>query len=321
MTARREASIDFACFGSRCTVFVIGPGRLGTAELAVHLVRRQLLEWHRRFSRFEPESELSRLNADPRARVRVSATMARLAQAIAWAAEATGGLVDGTLLREIEAAGYAADMSGSLPLDAALGLAPRRRPASPSARARWRQIKADAEKGTIARPPGLGLDSGGLAKGLFADLIAQLLADHASFAVNCAGDLRVGGAAATPRPVDVTSPFDGTVLRRLELLEAGVATSGIGKRSWLDAGGAPAHHLLDPSTGRPAFTGIVQATAIAPTALVAEALATAAVLTGPGGARCWLPYGGVVVYEDGGHELAEAERRLPGSAQLSPSPG
>jgi hypothetical protein len=44
------------------------------------------------------------------------------------------------------------------------------------------------------------------------------------------------------------------------LRRTGVATSGIGRRSWLDADGRPAHHLLDPSTGSPAFTGIVQET-------------------------------------------------------------
>ena len=42
-----------------------------------------------------------------------------------------------------------------------------------------------------------------------------------------------------------------------------------------------AHHLLDPSTGRPAWTGVIQATAIADTALRAEALAKAALLSGP----------------------------------------
>ena len=85
-----------------------------------------------------------------------------------------------------------------------------------------------------------------------------------------------------------------------------MATSGISRRSWLDARGRPAHHLLDPATGRPAFTGVVQATALAPTALEAELLAKAAVLGGPDAAAGWLPYGGVVVRDDGGHEVVPA---------------
>ena len=146
------------------------------------------------------------------------------------------------------------------------------------------------------RPPGLRLDSGGLAKGLFADAIAETLAGREGFAIDCAGDLRLGGRA---RDVHVTSPFDGRVLHTWRLADAGVATSGIGRRSWLDRRGEPAHHLLDPATGRPAFTGVVQATAVAPTALEAEARAKAAVLGGPEQAERWLPHGGVVVLDDG----------------------
>ena len=59
------------------------------------------------------------------------------------------------------------------------------------------------------------------------------------------------------------------------------------------------NHLLDPATGTPAFTGIVQATALAPTALEAEIRAKAAVLSGPDSADRWLPHGGVVVFDDG----------------------
>ena len=45
----------------------------------------------------------------------------------------------------------------------------------------------------MTRPAGVKLDSGGLAKGLFADVIAGTMADRGSFAVNCAGDLAIGG--------------------------------------------------------------------------------------------------------------------------------
>jgi hypothetical protein len=49
------------------------------------------------------------------------------------------------------------------------------------------------------------------------------------------------------------------------------------------------------------FTGVVQATAFAPTALEAEVRAKAAVLSGPEGAPAWLTHGGVVVFDDGSH--------------------
>jgi FAD:protein FMN transferase len=304
---RGEAILRFDCFGSRCGVFVAGSGSLGSADLAAQLVKRQLLEWHVRFSRFDAGSELSLVNGDPRARVEVTRTMARLATAVVGAAEASGGLVDGTLVGEIEGAGYAGDLGESVPLRDALAIAPPRKPASPSPLARWREVSV--EDGVLVRTPGVRIDSGGLGKGLFADIAAERLASHAAFAVDCGGDLHLGGAQRARRTVEITSPFDHSVLHTFEVAGGGVATSGIGKRSWLDESRAPAHHLLDPGTGRPAFTGIVQVTALAPSAVEAETLAKAALLSGPARAREWLPHGGVVVFDDGAHDVIEPARK------------
>jgi FAD:protein FMN transferase len=295
-----EASASFACFGAQCAVLATGAG----AEAAVAEACERLLGWHERFTRFSAASELSRMNADPRAAVPVSADLGRLAAAVAWAAEATAGLVDGTLLRPLEAAGYRADLARSLPVALALRLAPPRRPAGPSPRAAWREIQVEAAGGALVRrPPGVAIDSGGLAKGLCADLLAEALAGRPSYGIDCAGDLRIGGAAGLPRTVHVTSPLDGGPLHALRVTSGGVATSGIARRAWLDARGRPAHHLLDPATGRPAYTGLLQVTALAPTALAAEVRAKAALLSGPDGAHAWLPDGGVVVHEDGRHEV------------------
>jgi thiamine biosynthesis lipoprotein len=306
MSAGREAIEEFDCFGSRCTALVTGSGHAGTAREAAALARRTLLVWHRRYSRFLPDSELSRLNADPRETVPVRPLMARLAQAVRNAGLLSGGLVDGTLVDAIERAGYAEDLRGpTLALASALELAPARQAAGAAAARRWLEIDVDVQASTITRPPGLMLDSGGLAKGLFADVLAEMLATHASFAINCAGDLLVGGAAQIRREIMVESPFDGGTLHTFELSHAGVATSGIGRRSWLDRDGRPAHHLLDPSTGRPAFTGVVQVTALAPSALDAEIRAKAALLSGPHSAPGWLAHGGLIVFDDGSHRLVQ----------------
>jgi thiamine biosynthesis lipoprotein len=308
MTTQVEIVRRFRCFGSDCTVIVAGDDR---AARAAEDAEASLLAWHRRFTRFTSTSELSQLNADPRPTVSVSPVMARFVQAAVDAARDTGGLVDATLLGALEDAGYRRDLVGSLPLPIALGLAPPRRPAGPAALARWADVSVDAMANTVSRPPGLRLDSGGVAKGLFADMISERLDGHESYAVECAGDLRLGGTDGQDRRVDVSSPFDGSTLHAFELARAGVATSGIGRRSWLDENARPAHHLLDPFTGRPAFTGVVQATAIAPNALEAELRAKAAVLSGPGAAADCLAYGGLVVHDDGSHHLVASRKDLP----------
>ncbi len=301
-----EAIEGFDCFGGQCAVVVAGAGPAGGAERAAAWARGRLLGWHDRFSRFIAGSELSRLNADPLPAVRVSPLMAYLASSARYAAELTGGLVDATLLDELRAAGYAGEPPSRLPLELALALAPVRRPASASPAGRWRTLRVDARTGTVTRPPGLQIDSGGLAKGLLADVLAETLSGHESFAVDCGGDLTIGGAAGLARSIEVQSPFDGSVLHTFRVARAGVATSGIGRRAWLGPDGLPSHHLLDPATGRPAYTGVVQATALAPSALLAEAHAKAAVLSGPDEGARWLRWGGVLVLDDGSHRAIEA---------------
>jgi thiamine biosynthesis lipoprotein len=303
MSAEAEAIEEFDCFGSRCAVLVIGAGDAGSAHDAAMLCRQTLLSWHERFSRFLDTSELSKLNDDPRREVPVRTLMARFAQAVQSAGSITGGLVDATLLQDVQRAGYTENLGEPIPLRRALALAGPRHPASSAPRAGWRQVEVDLDARILTRPPGVMLDSGGLAKGLFADVLGETLAGHASFAVNCAGDLLIGGAEGMTREIRVESPFDGHIVHTFESSATGVATSGIGRRSWIGHDGRPAHHLLDPASGEPAFTGIVQVTAFDPSALMAEIRAKAALLSGPRAAAGWLTRGGVIVFDDGSHEV------------------
>ena len=86
-------------------------------------------------SRFRPGSQLNALNADPRRAVPVSPLLRRTVAAANWAAERSGGLVDATLLGELERHGYEAswDASRRADIEAALAAAPPRRPAGPRA--------------------------------------------------------------------------------------------------------------------------------------------------------------------------------------------
>jgi thiamine biosynthesis lipoprotein len=303
-----EAIERFPCFGGMCAALVIGSGPAGTPHAAALRVKRGLLAWHDQFSRFKPDSELSRLNRNPRQTVAVSPAMARFVEAALNAAAMTGGLVDPTLAGEMDRAGYTKHLdSVPVPLRRALALAPRRAPGGPNPTGAWRQVGVDRGAGTVTRPPGVRLDSGGIVKGMFGDILAAVLGKHESFAVDAAGDVRFGGRGSLLRPIRVASPFDESVLHVFALVRGAVATSGIGKRSWLDSDGRPAHHLLDPATGRPAFTGVVQVTALAPTGVQAEALSKAALLSGPDCATGQLNYGGVVVYEDETFEVIDPD--------------
>jgi thiamine biosynthesis lipoprotein len=263
----REHTRTVEVFGGR--VALRGAGR--EAPLALAVAEALLRRMHAALTRFDQRSELCRLNADPRATVPASALVRRLAAAVPYAGALSGGLVDAT----VEPA-----------------LAPQRtlpegepRPATADPEQRWAQVSVDAD--AVSRPPGVALDSGGLGKGLAADLVADRLRALPSWAVECLGDVRIGGAS---RPLRIAGPWDDEVLTELTLTDGAAATSGVTRRGW---------HLIDPGTGDPARTGIVQATALAPTALEAEVRAKAALLAGPAAAGDHLPHGGLLVLADG----------------------
>jgi thiamine biosynthesis lipoprotein len=298
------ADVSFRAMGSDMRLIIeSGPDEPEPARAAA--AAREFIErFEACLSRFRPRSELCALNADPRAAVPASLLMRDAVRAALSAAETTGGLVDPTLVDEIEAAGYARSREGvaSASLVEALAFAPARRPASPRPAARWRELEVDEAFGVIRRPPGVRFDSGGIGKGLAADLLAERLRAHRRFVVDCGGDLRVGGADVSVRPVEVLveHPLSRVHTHSLDLDGGAVATSGLNIRVWRRADGRFAHHLLDPATGEPAWTGLVGATALAPTAAAAETLAKAALLSGPEGApRVLGDHGGLVVHEDG----------------------
>jgi thiamine biosynthesis lipoprotein len=210
-------------------------------------------------------------------------------------------------------------MTGA-PLAAALAEAPPRRAAKPSPEARWRSFEVDDAGGTISRPPGVRFDSGGAGKGLAADLIAAELRGYSRFLVDCGGDIRSGGGdpSSPPYEVFVEHPLTGERAFVIKLAAGAIATSGLNVRIWRGADGNYAHHLLDPSTGMPAWTGLIGATALGETALEAETLAKAALLSGPDGGRAILAErGGLLVHDSGRVETAgplggKPRIRLPG---------
>ena len=261
-----------------------------------------------RLTRFRPDSELTALNADLRAAAPASPLLRAAVGAGVWAAHRTGGLVDPTLVAALERGGYSGSLDGAEPasLTEALRFAPPRAAAAPNPAAPWRAIAVDDRTGVVRRPPGLRIDTGGTGKGLAADAVAHRLAGFSRFVVDCGGDIAVGGPEALSRPYEIVveHPLTGERVHTLTVAGGGVATSGLNVRIWRRADGTYAHHLLDPATGEPAWTGLVGVTALGGTALEAETLSKHALLAGPVGARRVLAgQGGLIVHDDGDVEL------------------
>jgi thiamine biosynthesis lipoprotein len=304
-----EHDITFDAMGSHVRLLIgePGPGMPPAYETAEH-ARRFIFDFDAALSRFKPGSELCALNEDPRERVPASALLRQAVKAGLAAAEQSGGLVDPTLVREIESAGYTSSRAGmsGVPLADALREAPARRPARPSPQASWRRFEVDDEAAEVRRPAGLCFDTGGTGKGLAADLLAASLRGYSRFIVDCGGDIRIGGSDALVHPYEVfvEHPLTGERAHVLRLGFGGVATSGLNVRIWQRPDHSYAHHLLDPATGEPAWTGLIGATALGDSAVEAETLSKAALLSGPDGGRELLAdRGGLLVHDNGRVEL------------------
>src|SRR4051812_859464 len=121
----------FPLFGTQVRLLIGEPIREGLPSpeamgIQIEFFLRLL---HRKLTRFDPDSELSALNADPRPHVLVGSTVAVAVDAALWAARRSNGLVDPTLLRELEDVGYAGSRVDvpPAPIRDALAVAPKRK--------------------------------------------------------------------------------------------------------------------------------------------------------------------------------------------------
>ena len=272
-TDRRAAvrETSFRVMGSGARVVTVG----GPEELT-DVARRRLAHLEACWSRFLPDSDVSRLNRADGQSVTVDPATVTLLTHLVAAWRATGGAFDPTLLPAVVAAGYEAswdDPTTRTSLSAGLSL-----------RGRPEGIVVDPSTATARLPRGTTVDPGGLGKGLAADLVSvELVGAGASGAlVSVGGDVRMAGQA--PRPegwhVDVEDPFvPDRVLTRVVLSDGGAATSSTLARSW-SRGGRRRHHLIDPATGMSAATAVIAATVIASTAAWAEAFAKLPLVVG-----------------------------------------
>lgn len=260
--------------GAAAHLIVVG-GPTGLADRA--MARIETLE--SRWSRFRPMSEICRLNAADGAAVAVSTDTLELVERAVDAWRLTGGGFDPLLLGALEAAGY--DRSFERLAHPSSGLHRPTRPVAPLVGCT--DIVIDRRRRTVALPPGTAFDPGGIGKGLAADLVVaeMLSAGAAGVCVNLGGDLRVAGDSGTDGDwtVGIDVPGYAEPLATLGLSAGAVATSTTLIRRWTVAGES-AHHLIDPSTGRPSTSDLVLATVLTARAWEAEVLAKALLLRG-----------------------------------------
>lgn len=259
------------------------------------IVQELFAQWEQTLSRFLPESELARLNARDGVPVVVSELLYTVLKTALEAAQTTQGVYDPTLLRQMVRIGYdrTFDDVPSIQPAAAITISPG---------GGWRTIQLNDMKRSVTLPSGVGLDFGGIAKGMAVDAALKSLqqAGIDTALVNAGGDLAVLGVPDElgQWPLDVPGRLQSW---NIPLVQGAMATSGVARRRW-QQGGQQRHHLVDPRTGTSAQSGLWSVTVVAASCEQAEVGAKVAFILGKKRGAAFLhtyALAGLLVSEDG----------------------
>ncbi len=298
--------VDFRAMGCGITVLLDNEG--SQAFNALQQVPAWFEEWEQAFSRFRPDSELNRLNDSAGTIFQASPILFDVIQVALENARWTGGLVVPSVLKSLEQAGYARSFDHTRQSAQTM-----RHIGSPAAALKewdsdltsWNEIQLDQTRQTIALPPGMKLDLGGVAKGWAAQQTMQRLEEFGAVLVDAAGDIAISDLDQDGDPwiVSIDDPLKfQDSLGELSLSRGGVATSGIDYRRWLQ-NGALKHHIIDPRTGEPAETDLMTVTILASHVIQAEAAAKTVLILGSSAGQDWLneraQFSGLLARQDG----------------------
>jgi thiamine biosynthesis lipoprotein len=283
MTDADITSASWRAIGTEIRVLVVG----GPVEPARAAVATVVEAADVAYSRFRPDSELSRILASDSRSATVSPLLAQAIEAAIRAAALTDGIVDPTVGRALRLAGYDADFAlveaRSDPIILRVEAVPG-----------WRAIGWDRERRRLRVPSGVELDLGSTGKALVSDLglaaALEALPAGAGVLVSAGGDIAAGGAAPAGgwrvlMAEDSGAPAEGPG-EIVAIDSGGLATSSTTVRRWR-RGDVVVHHLLDPRSGRPAEGPWRTASAVAATCVDANVAATAAIVLGSD-AVAWL---------------------------------
>ncbi len=284
------------------TVSVLLPEHAAQVEAAI--IEKQFLHWEKTLTRFDAGSALSYLNQHAGQMVTVDPLVFDVLSAALQAAQATDGIFDPAMLRQIRQAGYDRSfehISEHMPQYTG--------EATPGGQ--WKEIVLQPESHSVYMPLGTELDLGGIAKGMAVDAALQTLREHgiSSALINAGGDLGVWGLPPDTEQWIIATPQNTTI----GLRQGAIATSGITWRHWY-RGDRLWHHLIDPRTGMSASNTVAIVTVAAGNCLQAEVAAKAAFILGLTSGMAFLQHHGlhgIFVHADGSlyptHEWDESD--------------
>jgi FAD:protein FMN transferase len=279
--ATRLERLPFRAMGTACAVAVTATSEEWTpARRALDAGRAEIVACERALSRFDPQSDLQRVNRSSGEWVLVGDRLVEAFEVALRARQETDGRFDPTILPALVAAGY--DRSFEQ-------ITPR----APRIACSWRphaRIEIDDGRRRVRIESDAAADLGGIGKGFSATRALEAMRSAwpalTGGLVDLGGDIAVWGASPDRGSwrIGVADPrVPGASFGVLRIPAGGVATSGRDRRRFGLANSL--HHLIDPATGAPARGGPLAVTVVAADAAIAEAHATALAVT-PARAAC-----------------------------------
>ncbi len=150
---------------------------------------------------------------------------------------------------------------------------------------RWVEINENNKTVHLTKK-GMKLDLGSIAKGYAADEVRKIVNEEGvkSAYVNLGGNVLVIGSKpdGSAWKVGIKDPRlkRNGVMASIEVRDKTIVTSGNYER-YFKEDGVIYHHIIDPTTGRPARTDIISASIITHDSLDADALSTSVFVLGP----------------------------------------
>lgn len=149
----------------------------------------------------------------------------------------------------------------------------------------YTKIQLDEERQTVLVPAGTELDLGAVAKGYTGDCLMKILKEQGvtSAVLDLGGNIQVLGSKpdGTPWRIALKNPFDnGNMIGVLEVKDKAVITSGSYERYFVGEDGRDYWHILNPSDGYPADSGLVSVTVVGESGMRCDGLSTALFVMG-----------------------------------------
>lgn len=231
-------SLEFRALGTEIEIFLVFKNDRSDKDRLFDAIKKIYLEKEKLLSRFDPDSELLKVNSRLGIYQEVSADLSYLSQKSLEYNKLSQGYFDPRILEMLENVGYEKDFKTN----------------------DFKSHEANAESDLLIKNLDDDLkiqdgkvlfrrrmDFSGIAKGYITDQVSAYLLNngHENFLIDSGGDICAHGKNAEDDfwRVEVEEIPEEKII--LELKNSAVATSGITRRKW-EAGGKKYHHLINP---------------------------------------------------------------------------